>query len=58
VARAADGLDGRAMRKLVAAACTRNKEVALDPGLLTIELLVAAARFAVAARGVTSGRAQ
>jgi SpoVK/Ycf46/Vps4 family AAA+-type ATPase len=50
VARAAEGLDGRAMRKLVAAACARDKSVALDPGSLTIELLVAAARDAAAAR--------
>lgn len=50
VARAADGLDGRAMRKLVAGACTRAKEVALDPGLLTIDLLLAAARNAIVGR--------
>ena len=29
------GLDGRRIRKLVAAACTFNKEVALDPNKLT-----------------------
>lgn len=50
VARAAEGLDGRAMRKLVAAACARDKEVALEPGRLTHELLLAAAHDAVAAR--------
>jgi pachytene checkpoint protein 2 len=58
VAGEADGLDGRAMRKLVAAACTRAKEVALDPGLLTIDLLLAAARDAVACRDAVNGRAQ
>jgi SpoVK/Ycf46/Vps4 family AAA+-type ATPase len=58
VARTADGLEGRAMRKLVAAACTRSKEVALDPGLLTIDLLLAAARDAVAGRDAASGRAR
>jgi pachytene checkpoint protein 2 len=56
VARAADGLEGRAMRKLVAAACTRSKEVALNPGLLTIELLLAAALDAVAGRDAATGR--
>lgn len=56
VAKAAEGLDGRAMRKLVAAACARDKDVALDPGRLTRELLLAAARDAVAARGLRSGR--
>lgn len=50
VARAAEGLDGRAMRKLVAAACTRDKDVALKPGLLSIELLLGAARDAIAGR--------
>lgn len=56
VAKAAEGLDGRAMRKLVAAACARDKEVALDPGRLTSELLLAAARDAVAVRQVKSRR--
>jgi SpoVK/Ycf46/Vps4 family AAA+-type ATPase len=58
VARAADGLDGRAMRKLVAAACTRDKEVALDPGRLTASALVAAARDAVANRDFAMGKAR
>jgi SpoVK/Ycf46/Vps4 family AAA+-type ATPase len=58
VAGEADGLDGRAMRKLVAAACTRAKEVALDPGLLTIDLLLAAARDAMACRDAVGGRVQ
>jgi len=53
VAEASGGLDGRAMRKLVAAACARDKQTALDPGLLTLDALVQAA---VAARqGVISG---
>jgi SpoVK/Ycf46/Vps4 family AAA+-type ATPase len=56
VAKAAAGLDGRAMRKLVAAACTRDKAVALDPGLLTANLLLAAARQAVAALSLTTRR--
>lgn len=50
VARVAAGLDGRSMRKLVAAACARDKEVALDPNRLSKEMLIAAARDAVAVR--------
>lgn len=34
-AELAEGLDGRKLRKLVASACTFNKETALDPGKLT-----------------------
>jgi pachytene checkpoint protein 2 len=56
VARAAEGLDGRAMRKLVAAACARDKEVALDPGRLTSEMLLAAAKEAVAVRNAKPRR--
>jgi pachytene checkpoint protein 2 len=56
VARAAEGLDGRAMRKLVAAACARDKEVALDPNRLSKEMLIAAARDAVASRVRIPGR--
>jgi SpoVK/Ycf46/Vps4 family AAA+-type ATPase len=55
VAQAANGLDGRAMRKLVAAACAWDKDVALDPGLLTLDLLVEAARYAVGARRADPG---
>lgn len=51
VARAAEGLDGRAMRKLVAAACARDRTVALDPTRLTKELLLAAALDAAETRG-------
>lgn len=36
------GLDGRRIRKVVAAACTYRKEVALDPDLLSIEDLIRA----------------
>lgn len=57
VARAAEGLDGRAVRKLVAAACAYDKEVALRPGRLSKELLLAAAHDAVAARNPNRGRA-
>jgi SpoVK/Ycf46/Vps4 family AAA+-type ATPase len=57
VARIAEGLDGRAMRKLVAAGCARDKHVALDPGRLTTELLLAATHDAVAVRQGMSGRA-
>ena len=56
VAQAADGLDGRTMRKLVAVACTRDKRVALDPGLLTVELLLAAAVDAKASGQTMAGR--
>lgn len=35
----AEGLDGRQIRKAVLSACTLSAEVALDPGLLTIEQL-------------------
>lgn len=58
VARAADGLDGRAMRKLVATACTLDKEVALDPGRLTVPALLAAARQIAANRDRTTGVAR
>jgi SpoVK/Ycf46/Vps4 family AAA+-type ATPase len=55
-ARAADGLDGRSVRKLVAAACAREKVVALDPGRLTLNHLLAAARDATANRGAAMRR--
>jgi SpoVK/Ycf46/Vps4 family AAA+-type ATPase len=58
VARAAKDLDGRAMRKLVAAGCARNKQVALDPSLLTVELLLAAARDAVTGRNAANREAR
>jgi SpoVK/Ycf46/Vps4 family AAA+-type ATPase len=55
VAHATDGLDGRAMRKLVAAACTLDKDVALDPGLLTVDLLLAAAHSTIGRNTQTLG---
>lgn len=40
------GLDGRQLRKLVAAACTARREIAMNPGLLTMsDLAPAADRF-------------
>ena len=39
VAEETDGLDGRQIRKAVLSACTLNMEVALNPGLLTLEQL-------------------
>lgn len=56
VARSADGLDGRALRKVVAAACARDKSVALDPGRLTHDMLLAAAHDASEANPSTHGR--
>jgi SpoVK/Ycf46/Vps4 family AAA+-type ATPase len=46
VVRATVNLDGRALRKLVAAACALDKETALDPNRLTIEMLLNAAKHA------------
>jgi SpoVK/Ycf46/Vps4 family AAA+-type ATPase len=46
VARLCDGLDGRQMRKLVAAACTFDKDTALDPGRLKMTDLIKAAEAA------------
>lgn len=45
-AAACQGLDGRQIRKLVAAACTFDKQTALDPGRLTAADLVRAAERA------------
>jgi SpoVK/Ycf46/Vps4 family AAA+-type ATPase len=58
VARAADGLDGRSIRKVVAAACTLEKKTALDPGTLTLDQLVLAARRAVAEKTKTAEAAR
>ena len=44
VAEAAEGLDGRAMRKIVAAGCAQSKATALRPGTLTINQLMQAVR--------------
>ncbi|HQO28635.1 MAG TPA: AAA family ATPase [Accumulibacter sp.] len=49
-AKACVGLDGRAVRKAVAAAIARDLKVAVDPGLLSSELLLAALEAAKAAR--------
>lgn len=40
VVAACEGMDGRQVRKLVVAACTSSKDVALDPNRLTIEDLL------------------
>jgi SpoVK/Ycf46/Vps4 family AAA+-type ATPase len=44
VAAALVGVDGRAARKLVAEAAARRLETAMDPGKLTVEDLIAAAK--------------
>ncbi len=46
VVRICQGLDGRRIRKLVAAACTFDKQTALDPNRLTIHDLIRAAEHA------------
>lgn len=50
VAAECDGLDGRALRKMVANAMAGSMETAVDPNRLTIEGLVAAARAARTSR--------
>lgn len=47
VAKECVGLDGRRIRKIVAMACTFDKETALDPNRLTTKDLVRAAEFAM-----------
>lgn len=49
-ARECDGLDGRAVRKMVAAALASSPETAMDPERVTMDDLVAAARSARLAR--------
>lgn len=44
--KACDGLDGRRIRKIVAAACTFDKETAMDPSRLTAMDLLRAAEHA------------
>lgn len=44
--KACDGLDGRRIRKLVASACTFDKETALDPSRLTAHDVLGAAEHA------------
>ncbi|MBI2842122.1 MAG: AAA family ATPase [Armatimonadetes bacterium] len=46
------GLDGRRIRKIVPAACTFDKETALDPNRLTAELLLRAVQHE---KGVSAG---
>jgi SpoVK/Ycf46/Vps4 family AAA+-type ATPase len=48
IAELTDGLDGRQLRKLVVSACALNRDVALDPGKLTIAHLRKAAELAIA----------
>lgn len=48
---ACQGLDGRQIRKLVASACTFDKQTALDPGRLSVADLVRAAERARRALG-------
>lgn len=50
------GLDGRAIRKMVASALTMRKEVAIDPGLLKGSDLSAAAKAARVAKGTKEGK--
>jgi pachytene checkpoint protein 2 len=56
-AKACTGLDGRSIRKLVASALSSSKEVALDPGKLTIADLLAAAKRAKAGQSFNGGGA-
>lgn len=50
IARACDGLDGRALRKMVVNAMAMRREIAADPNKLTAADLLAAAKDAKAAR--------
>lgn len=56
-AKACVGLDGRAIRKLVASALSSSKEVALDPGRLTVEHLLAAAKRTQGGKAAMGGAA-
>ena len=59
VAKACDGLDGRRIRKIVASACTFNKETALNPAWLTVmDLLRAAEHAQQEARDAAKGGVQ
>ena len=55
VAGRAEGLDGRAMRKLVASACALDKRTALSPGLLSVAQLKQAATDATGERSRMGG---
>lgn len=50
VAHACEGLDGRALRKMVINAMAMRREVASDPGKLTTEDMLTAAKLSKAAR--------
>lgn len=56
VVKATEGLDGRQVRKLVVGACARRKEVALNPALLTMADILAAAQAAQAERRETKAK--
>lgn len=55
VVREVHGLDGRSIRKVVASAFALRRDVAVNPGLLRIDDLMAAAKQAKAARAVEAG---
>lgn len=55
IVSACEGLDGRRIRKLVAAACTYRKDVALDPNKLSIEDLSRAVEHEQQQLQVTQG---
>jgi SpoVK/Ycf46/Vps4 family AAA+-type ATPase len=55
VVRVCVGLDGRRIRKLVAVACTFNRETALDPNRLTVADLLKAAEHAKRDNGNVKG---
>jgi pachytene checkpoint protein 2 len=56
IVKACDGLDGRRIRKIVASACTFDKETALNPARLTaMDLLRAADHARQEARAATKG---
>jgi pachytene checkpoint protein 2 len=58
IVKACDGLDGRRIRKIVASACTFDKETALDPSRLTaMDLLRAAEHAQQEARAAARGGA-
>lgn len=56
VANACEGLDGRALRKMVINAMAMRREVAADPNKLTIADLLAAAKLSKAARGAKEAK--
>lgn len=54
VVAACEGLDGRQIRKIVAAACGSDKATAFDPGLVSVEQLLRAAKAFERASGAAS----